>query len=113
MNKSYRSIFNESLSAWVAVSEIEVAHGKSSAGSRIRLRRMPGMRFVMGALMAAMIYGWGESAQADCIYSVTGSSTNLHLSVTSGSAAEVTSCLSAINALHYISINSASGMGNY
>ena len=113
MNKSYRSIFNESLSAWVAVSEIEVTHGKSSAGSRIRLRRMPGMRFVMGALMAAMIYGWGESAQADCIYSVTGSSTNLHLSVTSGSAAEVTSCLSAINALHYISINSASGMGNY
>lgn len=114
MNKSYRSIFNESLSAWVAVSEIEIAHGKSSAGSRIRLRRMPGMRFVMGALMAAMIYGWGESAQAACIYSVTGGSTNLRIEVIPDTPAELSLCLSSINkTMHYVSINSASGMGNY
>ena len=114
MNKSYRSIFNESLSAWVAVSEIEVAHGKSSAGSRIRLRRMPGMRFVMGALIAAMIYGWGGSAQAACIYSVTGGSTNLRIEVIPDTPAELSLCLSSINkTMHYVSINSASGMGNY
>ena len=114
MNKSYRSIFNESLSAWVAVSEIEVAHGKSSAGSRIRLRRMPGMRFVMGALMAAMIYGWGESAQAACIYSVTGGSTNLRIEVIPDTPAELSLCLSSINkTMHYVSINSVSEMGNY
>ena len=114
MNKSYRSIFNESLSAWVAVSEIEVAHGKSSAGSRIRLRRMPGMRFVMGALIAAMIYGWGGSAQAACIYSVTGGSTNLRIEVIPDTPAELSLCLSSINkTMHYVSINSASEMGNY
>ena len=114
MNKSYRSIFNESLSAWVAVSEIEVAHGKSSAGSRIRLRRMPGMRFVMGALIAAMIYGWGGSAQAACIYSVTGGSTNLRIEVIPDTPAELSLCLSSINkTMHYVSINSVSEMGNY
>ena len=114
MNKSYRSIFNESLSAWVAVSEIEVAHGKSSAGSRIRLRRMPGMRFVMGALMAAMIYGWGGSVQAACIYSVSGGSTNLRLTVIPDTPEELSLCIDSFNkTIHYVSINSASGMGNY
>ena len=97
MNKSHRSIFNESLSAWVAVSEIEVAHGKSSAGSRIRLRRMPGMRFVMGALMAAMIYGWGGSVQAACIYSVSGGSTNLRLTVIPDTPEELSLCIDSFN----------------
>jgi len=30
MNKSYRSIFNEALGTWVAVSEIDSARGKKS-----------------------------------------------------------------------------------
>ena len=33
MNKSYRSIWNESLGAWVAVSEIETAKGKPAGAS--------------------------------------------------------------------------------
>ncbi len=34
MNKNYRSIWNEALGAWVAVSEIENAKGKPAGGSR-------------------------------------------------------------------------------
>ena len=34
MNKNYRSIWNDALGAWVAVSEIETAKGKP-AGSRV------------------------------------------------------------------------------
>lgn len=33
MNRSYRTIWNESLGAWVAVSEIQSAHGKPSSSS--------------------------------------------------------------------------------
>jgi len=32
MNKSYRSIYNEALGTWVAVSEIDSARGKKSRG---------------------------------------------------------------------------------
>lgn len=33
MNKSYRSIYNEALGAWVAVSELDTAKGKSNSNN--------------------------------------------------------------------------------
>ena len=37
MNKSYRSIYNESLGAWVAASEITSARGKKSSSKKSAL----------------------------------------------------------------------------
>lgn len=36
MNKAYKSVWNDSLGAWVAVSEIDGSRGKRSGGSRLR-----------------------------------------------------------------------------
>ncbi|MDQ0586255.1 ESPR domain-containing protein [Variovorax paradoxus] len=45
MNKSYRSIWNKSLGAWVAASEATKARGKRSSGGRA-------MVAVMGLVLA-------------------------------------------------------------
>ena len=51
MNKSYRSIWNEALGAWVAVSELEKSKGKSSKRGRV------GGVFRWSALVVAMAAG--------------------------------------------------------
>ena len=52
MNKSYRSIWNESLGAWVAVSEVASARGKRSK------------RSVVGAAVALVIAAGAGAAHA-------------------------------------------------
>ena len=71
MNKSYRSIWNEALGAWVAVSEIETSRGKPSGSllgrSVRRIVALPG--FSLNALMLALAaLGWAGQAQAADAY---------------------------------------------
>lgn len=67
MNSSYRSIWNESLNAWVAVSELAVARGKPNAGGRRRLGRTRRGIFHfsgLGAAVAMLALGAPTQGQA-------------------------------------------------
>ena len=52
MNKSYRSIYNESLGAWVAASEITSARGKKSSSSK-KTALASGAILALGVLMTS------------------------------------------------------------
>jgi autotransporter adhesin len=76
MNRTYRSLWNESLGAWVAASEVSHARGKrggshvalSAAGGVIAAR--PARRLRAGlaaALMALGGFGWASLAQAQTV----------------------------------------------
>ncbi len=111
MNQYYRSIFSESLNTWVAVSEIKPAKAKPSAGSRIRIRGIPSVRFAMGAFMAAIVYAWGAPAWANCNYELLNSGV-IKLNATAPDSELL--CLASLNnALHYVSINAPTRVGNY
>ncbi|MDQ0571445.1 outer membrane autotransporter protein [Variovorax paradoxus] len=53
MNKTFRSIWNEALGAWVAASEVSAARGKKSSGT-----------VLAAGLLAAVAYGGASSAWA-------------------------------------------------
>ncbi|VEJ52154.1 YadA-like family protein [Neisseria weaveri] len=79
MNKSYRTIWNESLGAWVAVSEIEKTKGKPSKGSvgssinNVSLSLWgTGLRTMIVCL--GMAFGGVYQAQAATLYCETDSS---------------------------------------
>jgi trimeric autotransporter adhesin len=66
MNKSYRSLWNEALGAWVAVSEISSARGKRGGGamaSAFHLLAVP-------AAVFALLHGWPSPAPANVITSI-------------------------------------------
>ncbi|RYF69468.1 MAG: hypothetical protein EOO22_16045, partial [Comamonadaceae bacterium] len=100
MNKSYRSIWNESLGAWVAASEITSARGKKSQGGR--MRNVVRVSAIMGAIALMTGSVWADvgigydttnsdtqSSQAAALYSYPGSelcsTTGSSLSQTLGS----------------------------
>ena len=58
MNKSYRSIYNESLGAWVAASEITSARGKKSSSKKSAL--------ASGAILALSVLASSAYAQLRC-----------------------------------------------
>ncbi|WP_373755485.1 ESPR-type extended signal peptide-containing protein, partial [Neisseria sp.] len=70
MNKNYRSIWNEALGAWVAVSEIENAKGKpaksgfAGALSAVGTVAGRGARFAFTAVMSALLLASGQVAAA-------------------------------------------------
>ena len=73
MNKSYRSIWNEALGAWVAASELTSARGKRSSSARRST-----FRLLAVASLYAALQGTSGVAYANLIYTdstcVTGSS---------------------------------------
>ncbi|QEY25471.1 YadA-like family protein [Neisseria zalophi] len=95
MNKSYRSIWNESLGAWVAVSEIENAKGKpagsrmegaarkgGSIGLKATLRMIPFMLLAMGsqAFAANTNVYFNDGNDNTCVYvNENGGSSNIAL----------------------------------
>ncbi|QFZ83828.1 hypothetical protein GFK26_14230 [Variovorax paradoxus] len=63
MNKSYRSIWNEALGAWVAASELTSARGKKSksrvatVAALVVAERRRGMGWGVGSIRAQREYG--------------------------------------------------------
>ena len=55
MNKSYRSIWNESLGAWVAASEITSARGKRSSSAAV----------ISGAVLSVALASFGLMGSAN------------------------------------------------
>ena len=80
MNKSYRTIWNEALGAWVAVSEIENRQGKSSGRSEVLMGsgslKTWRTYFSLTVLAAAILLGFSPQVHAaDAVCVVPGTST--------------------------------------
>ena len=94
MNRTYKSIWNEALGAWVAASEVTRSRGKQSKRAAF---------LTMGA---ALLLSSG-AANAACDFSLSGGSTNFRLSATAPDT--VDTCMegmsSAAAKFHYLSVN--------
>lgn len=74
MNKNYRSIWNEALGAWVAVSEIENAKGKPAGGSRNAIKTSGCFEKLKALLrtiplLVCMTFGFSVNAYATIAFS--------------------------------------------
>lgn len=82
MNKSYRSIWNEALGAWVAVSEIEKAKGKP-AGSRVKVAgtskwgtTVRAIVLTLGVAFTGMTQAYAASGTLNCTWTGSAASVN-------------------------------------
>ncbi|MDO5686244.1 MAG: YadA-like family protein [Neisseria sp.] len=105
MNKIYRTVYNESTQTWTAVSELAIGHGKCNACSMTRTVVVPRpqwrLLFIHVMLLAAFSL-LPMAAQAACtLEQVAGGS----LQLTPSGSDTASSCLAALNKLHYLSVN--------
>ncbi|WP_312994895.1 autotransporter domain-containing protein [Achromobacter animicus] len=92
MNKTFRSIWNQALGAWVAVPEIARARGKGAAGSGagmedVEVRAIPrirGLSLAIAAAFSVLVVAVPLSAQAACDPFVANQTTNCAGIITTG-----------------------------
>lgn len=123
MNKTYRSIYNESLGTWVAVPETVKAKGKKSgsviSSTASTAQRIVSMSVIGSALMLAGLMLASTSAMAqNCTFTVdTG---NNQIKLTGGDAGTCATALTnavagsgSSSGLHFYSVKGLSTDGNY
>ncbi|HFC8542748.1 TPA: YadA-like family protein [Neisseria weaveri] len=105
MNKNYRSIWNEALGAWVAVSEIETAKGKPNTAG-VKTARGVAFQYVLSVLAASLLVvgnsawagvelGENVSTYSNCTQNAAGSGAEAVGALAIGGGGGTTTCASS------------------
>ena len=117
MNKSYRSIYNEALGAWVAVSELDTAKGKSNSnnsGSLVEPRTVSvGQTFKLKKQVWASIVALGFSPTSAVYASTIQSGPVIGGVAAGGSACTAFGTTQTYDGYNYTSAAVVDGSGNF